>query len=106
MAVRSERSGEPRFAKKSRGSFLAPFRYRDFSLLWTGMFVGNLGTWMQFTALGYYVAKLAPNAGLGFVLHRLARRVADGPGADRLAGRGRARRPLLAPADLCSARTS
>ena len=28
------------------------------------MFVGNLGTWIQFTALGYYVAKLAPNAGL------------------------------------------
>jgi MFS family permease len=63
MAVRKEHAAEPRFAK-SRGSFLVPFRYRDFSLLWTGMFVGNLGTWIQFTALGYYVAKLAPNAGL------------------------------------------
>ena len=48
-----------------QGSFLGPFRYRDFSLLWSGLFVGNIGTWMQFTALGYYVAKLAPNAGLG-----------------------------------------
>jgi len=48
-----------------QGSFLGPFRYRDFSLLWSGLFIGNIGTWMQFTALGYYVAKLAPNAGLG-----------------------------------------
>ncbi len=48
-----------------QGSFLGPFRYRDFSLLWSGLLVGNIGTWMQFTALGYYVAKLAPNAGVG-----------------------------------------
>lgn len=48
-----------------QGSFLGPFHYRDFSLLWSGLFVGNIGTWMQFTALGYYVAKLAPTAGLG-----------------------------------------
>jgi len=48
-----------------KGSFLGAFRYRDFTLLWSGLLVGNIGTWMQFTALGYYVAKLAPNAGLG-----------------------------------------
>jgi MFS family permease len=48
-----------------QGSFLGPFRYRDFTLLWSGLFVGNIGTWIQFTALGYYVARLAPNAGLG-----------------------------------------
>jgi MFS family permease len=48
-----------------KGSFLGPFRYRDFSLLWSGLLVGNIGTWMQFTALGYYVAKLAPSAGIG-----------------------------------------
>jgi MFS family permease len=48
-----------------QGSFLGPFHYRDFSLLWSGLFIGNIGTWMQFTALGYYVAKLAPNAGIG-----------------------------------------
>ena len=48
-----------------QGSFLGPFHHRDFSLLWSGLLVGNIGTWMQFTALGYYVAKLAPNAGLG-----------------------------------------
>ncbi len=50
---------------KPQGSFLGPFRYRDFSLLWSGLLVGNIGTWMQFTALGYYVAKMAPDAGIG-----------------------------------------
>jgi MFS family permease len=50
---------------KPQGSFLGPFHYRDFSLLWSGLLVGNIGTWMQFTALGYDVAKMAPNAGVG-----------------------------------------
>jgi MFS family permease len=50
---------------KLQGSFLGPFRYRDFSLLWSGLLVGNVGTWLQFVALGYYVAQLAPNAGIG-----------------------------------------
>jgi MFS family permease len=38
---------------------LAPFRYRDFRLLWSGLLVSNLGTWMQITTLGYIVVKLA-----------------------------------------------
>jgi MFS family permease len=50
---------------KLEGSFLGPFHHRDFTLLWSGLLVGNIGTWMQFTALGYYVAKMAPNAGVG-----------------------------------------
>jgi MFS family permease len=49
----------------AQGSFLGPFRFRDFSLLWSGLLVGNIGTWMQFTALGFYVAKMAPNAAVG-----------------------------------------
>jgi MFS family permease len=49
----------------AKGSFLGPFRFRDFSLLWSGLLVGNIGTWMQFTALGYDVAKMAPNAAVG-----------------------------------------
>lgn len=61
----SERLAVERPVPHRKAAFLMPFRYRDFSLLWTGMFVGNLGTWLQFTALGYYVAKLAPNVGLG-----------------------------------------
>jgi len=40
-------------------SLLAPFRYRDFRLLWMGLIVSNLGTWMQLTALGYMVVQLA-----------------------------------------------
>lgn len=42
-------------------SFLGPFRHRDFTLLWSGLLVGNFGAWFQFTALGYYVATLAPD---------------------------------------------
>lgn len=45
-----------------RQSILAPlFKFRDFRLLWSGLLVSNLGTWMQFTAMGYYVAKLDPS---------------------------------------------
>lgn len=57
-------SGEERIPDRRPG-FLGPFRFRDFTLLWSGLLVSNLGTWMQFTALGYYVAALAPNARIG-----------------------------------------
>ncbi|HTX60489.1 MAG TPA: MFS transporter, partial [Verrucomicrobiae bacterium] len=40
-------------------SILAALRYRDFRLLWGGLLISNLGTWMQFTALGYFVAQAA-----------------------------------------------
>lgn len=49
---------------RRRSSFLAPFRYRDFRLLWSGLIVSNLGTWMQLTTLGYLVVKLAGTARL------------------------------------------
>ncbi len=42
-----------------RSTILAPFGYRDFRLLWFGLIISNLGTWMQFTTLGYIVANLA-----------------------------------------------
>lgn len=42
-----------------RASILAALQYRDFRLLWVGLLVSNLGTWMQFTAMGYFVARLA-----------------------------------------------
>lgn len=42
-----------------RASILAALRYRDFRLLWIGLLVSNLGTWMQFTAMGFFVARLA-----------------------------------------------
>lgn len=43
----------------SAGSMLAALRFRDFRLLWFGLLVSNLGTWMQFTAMGYFVARMA-----------------------------------------------
>ncbi len=57
-------AAEPRVPDRRPG-FLGPFGFRDFRLLWAGLLVSNLGTWMQFTALGYYVASLAPNARVG-----------------------------------------
>jgi len=35
---------------------LAPFKSRDFSIMWFGALVSNIGTWMETVALGYYVA--------------------------------------------------
>ena len=49
-------------APAPRGGVWAPFRYRDFRLLWCGLLVSNLGTWMQLTALGYEVVRLAGSA--------------------------------------------
>jgi MFS family permease len=48
-----------------RAQLWGPFGFRDFRLLWAGMVFANFGTWIQFTALGYYVAKLAPNVAVG-----------------------------------------
>ncbi|MBC5811705.1 MAG: MFS transporter [Candidatus Eremiobacteraeota bacterium] len=47
---------------EKRAGILTPFRYRDFRLLWMGFAVSNLGTWMQFTALGYLVVAMAGSA--------------------------------------------
>ncbi|HEX3550421.1 MAG TPA: MFS transporter [Candidatus Elarobacter sp.] len=55
---------EPRVPDRRPG-FLGAFRFKDFRLLWAGLLVSNLGTWTQFTALGYYVASLAPNEAAG-----------------------------------------
>jgi len=56
-------SGEPRFVGR-RPSLLGALRFHDFRLLWGGLLVSNLGTWMQFTALGYEVVHLAPDSHL------------------------------------------
>lgn len=40
-------------------SIFSSLRIRDFRLLWIGLLISNLGTWMQLTATGYFIAKLA-----------------------------------------------
>jgi MFS family permease len=42
----------------SAGIFAA-LRFRDYRLLWIGLLISNLGSWMQFTAQGYLVARIA-----------------------------------------------
>jgi MFS family permease len=49
---------EPPVPKRSASIFTA-LRFRDFRLLWIGLMVSNLGTWMQFTAMGFFVARIA-----------------------------------------------
>ncbi len=49
-------------APRRRAALLQPFRSQDFRLLWSGLLVSNLGTWMQLTTLGYIVVKLAGGA--------------------------------------------
>lgn len=45
----------------------APFRHRAFRLLWIGALVSNVGTWMETTALSYYVADTAEASASGLV---------------------------------------
>jgi MFS family permease len=63
-AFPEQRTSEPAFPD-SRPGFLGALQFHDFRLLWAGLLVSNLGTWMQFTALGYEVVHLAPTAHLG-----------------------------------------
>ena len=36
----------------------AAFRYRDFRLFWTSLFISNIGTWMQKTATNWLLYQL------------------------------------------------
>jgi len=38
--------------------WFAAFRYRDFRLFWTSIFISNVGTWMQMTAINWLLYKL------------------------------------------------
>ncbi|MBV9403609.1 MAG: MFS transporter [Candidatus Eremiobacteraeota bacterium] len=55
---------EEALPKRAPG-LLGALRFRDFRLLWMGLLISNLGTWMQFTATGYFVVKLSPTPQLG-----------------------------------------
>ena len=76
---------------------LAPFRSRDFSLMWVGALVSNIGTWMETVALGYYVADTvgkaswsAVVAAAGFLPNAIL-----GPVGSAMADRLRRKRVLL-----------
>ncbi len=45
----------------SQVTIFSSLQFKDFRLLWLGLLVSNLGTWMQITATGYFIAKLAGN---------------------------------------------
>jgi MFS family permease len=45
----------------------APFRHRAFTLVWFGAMVSNIGTWMETTALSFYVADTAKASWSGIV---------------------------------------
>jgi len=45
----------------------APFRHRAFRLVWFGAMVSNIGTWMETTALSYYVADTSKASWSGIV---------------------------------------
>jgi MFS family permease len=42
-------------------SLFSSLQFKDFRLLWFGLLISNLGSWMQLTATGYFIAKLAGN---------------------------------------------
>lgn len=43
---------------------LAPFRSRNFTLMWSGALLSNIGTWMESVGLSYYVARTTGRASL------------------------------------------
>ena len=76
---------------------LAPFRSRDFTVMWIGALVSNIGTWMETVALGYYVADTTGKASwtavvtaAGFVPGAIV-----GPIGSAMADRLRRRRVLM-----------
>ncbi len=50
-----------------RGTARAALRHRDFTILWSGMFASNIGTWMQTIVLGQYGLKLGGAAYVGLL---------------------------------------
>ena len=44
-------------ARRDGGPF-ASLYYRDFRLFWLGLFIGNVGTWMQMTAISWMLYEI------------------------------------------------
>lgn len=76
---------------------LAPFRSRDFSLMWGGALVSNIGTWMETVALGYYVADTTGKASWSAIVAAAGFLPAAvlGPVGSAMADRLRRKRVLL-----------
>ncbi|NPV59879.1 MAG: MFS transporter [Actinobacteria bacterium] len=49
---------DPGGRKPGKGGVLSAFGYRDFSLLWSGALLSNIGTWVHMSALFWYVKEL------------------------------------------------
>ena len=45
----------------------SPFRHRGYLLVWVGALVSNIGTWMETTALSYFVADTSSAGASGLV---------------------------------------
>jgi MFS family permease len=67
VKVEVEEQVSDRPVPRRQPAVLAPFAHRDFRLLWFGLLISNLGTWMQFTTLGYVVVQLAPTPAMASV---------------------------------------
>jgi MFS family permease len=59
--VRDESRDDPPLDRARFGAF----SYRDFRLLWFGLLVSNVGSWMQMLAQGWLVVQLSNSAGEG-----------------------------------------
>jgi MFS family permease len=83
-----ERSLAPQpLARQQR---FAALRYRNFALLWSGLIVSNIGTWMQNVAVGWLMLQLTNSAlwlglqGLCFALPMIFLPLVGGAVADRV----------------------
>ncbi|MCU1359336.1 MAG: arabinose efflux permease family protein [Ilumatobacteraceae bacterium] len=76
---------------------LAPFKSRDYSLIWAGALVSNIGTWMETVALSYYVAHTTGKASWSAIVAAAAfvPGAIVGPIGSAMADRLRRRRVLI-----------
>jgi MFS family permease len=58
--MKPQRAAEQHIPARDLGIF-SPFGFHDYRLLWFGLLISNIGTWMQTTALGYFVVSVAPH---------------------------------------------
>src|SRR5512137_2941919 len=72
------------------GTRFAALRHRNFTLLWTGLIVSNVGTWMQNVGQGWLVLQLTNSPlwlgllGLSFALPMILLPLVGGAVADRV----------------------